>query len=91
MLRIRRLSGLPDAGPDERVFTADELEAAKSIKLFLDAGFSEQAIAQITRVLGEGMARLAATITAVFGNTFLQSGRQRGRRGARDSRRWPNS
>jgi adenylate cyclase len=73
-LRIRRLSGLPDVGPDDAVFTANELEAARSVKLFLDAGFSEQAIAQITRVMGEGMSRLAATITAVFGNTFLQRG-----------------
>jgi adenylate cyclase len=73
-LRIRRLSGLPAVGPDDPVFTSDELEAAKSVKLFLDAGFSEQAIAQITRVLGEGMSRLAATITAIFGNTFLKRG-----------------
>lgn len=73
-LRIRRLSGLPEVGPDDPVFTAEELEAAKSVKLFLDAGLSEQAIAQITRVLGEGMSRLAATITAVFGSTFLQRG-----------------
>jgi adenylate cyclase len=73
-LRIRRLSGLPEVGPDDAVFTNEELEAAKSVKLFLDAGFSEQAIAQITRVLGEGMSRLAATITAIFGNTFLEPG-----------------
>ncbi len=73
-LRIRRLSGLPEVGPDDPVFTAEELEAATSVKLFLDAGFSEPAIAQITRVLGEGMSRLAATITATFGNTFLKRG-----------------
>jgi adenylate cyclase len=73
-LRIRRLSGLPEVGPDDPVFTTEELEAARSVKVFLDAGFSEDAIAQITRVLGEGMSRLAATITAVFGNTFLERG-----------------
>ncbi len=73
-LRIRRLSGLPEVGPDDPVFTAEELEAARSVKLFLDAGFSEDAIAQITRVLGEGMSRLATTITAIFGNTFLERG-----------------
>jgi adenylate cyclase len=73
-LRIRRLSGLPEVGPDDPLFTAEDLEAAKSVKVFLDAGFSEEAIAQITRVLGEGMSRLAATITAIFGNTFLERG-----------------
>ena len=73
-LRIRRLSGLPEVGPEDHVFTAEEVEAAKSVKLFLDAGFSEEAIAQITRVLGEGMSRLAATITAIFANTFLERG-----------------
>ena len=39
---------------------------------------TRSAIVEITRVLGEGMARLAATITAAFAETFLQPRRQRG-------------
>jgi adenylate cyclase len=74
MLRIRRLLGLPEAGPDDRVFGEEEAKAAESTKLFLDAGLGEEAIAEITRVLGEGMARLAATTTAAFVDAFLKAG-----------------
>ena len=51
----------------------------ESTRLFLDAGLGEEAIAEITRVLGEGMARLAATTAAAFVDAFLEAGRQRGR------------
>jgi adenylate cyclase len=74
LLRGRRLLGLPEAGPDERVFAAPDLEAARSIKLFLDAGLAEDAIGEITRVLGETMARLAATVAAAFVDAFLKPG-----------------
>jgi adenylate cyclase len=74
MLRIRRLLGLPEASPDDRVFGEEEAAAAESTRLFLDVGLSEDAIAEITRVLGEGMARLAATTAAAFVDAFLQPG-----------------
>jgi len=74
MTQIRRLWGLPQADPQDRVFSDDEIEAARSTKLFLDAGFDQEAIIETTRVLGEGMARLAATITASFTETFMKPG-----------------
>lgn len=74
VLRIRRLLGLPERDPDERVFTEADAEAAESVKLFLDAGMSEQAIADITRVLGEAMARVAATINGTFAEAFMKPG-----------------
>jgi adenylate cyclase len=74
MARIRRLEGLPQPGPDDRVFSDEDIEAARSTRLFLEAGFDEGRIIEITRVLGEGMARLAATITAAFVETFLEAG-----------------
>jgi len=74
MLRIRRLLGLPEASPDDTVFGEEEAEAAQSTRLFLDAGLGEEAIAEITRVLGEGMARLAATTAAAFVDAFLEPG-----------------
>ena len=74
VLRVRRALGLPDVGPDERVFVDEDIEAARSTKLFLDAGFDERAIIEISRVLGEGMARLSATVTAAFLDTFLAAG-----------------
>ena len=74
MLRIRRLLGLPEASTDDRVFGEEEVDAAKSISLFLEAGLGEESIAEITRVLGEGMARLAATTAAAFVEAFLEPG-----------------
>jgi adenylate cyclase len=72
--RIRRLQGLPEPGPDERVFGEVDLDGLKATKQFLDSGFDQEAIDQITRVLGEAMARLAATVTAAFADTFLEAG-----------------
>jgi len=74
LVRIRRQHGLPEASPDDRVFSDEDVDAARSMKLFLDAGFGEERIDEITRVLGESMARLSATITAAFAETFLEPG-----------------
>lgn len=74
MLRIRRLSGLPEAGPEDRVFGDEDIAAARSTKLFLDTGLTEEAIVEITRVIGEGMSRAAATTTAGFADAFLRPG-----------------
>ncbi len=74
LLRIRRLLGLPEAAADDRVFGEEEVEAAGSTKMFLDVGLGEEAIAEITRVLGEGMVRLAATTAAAFVDAFLEPG-----------------
>jgi adenylate cyclase len=74
VIRIRRILGLPEPDVDDRVFTDEDIEAAQAIRLFLDAGFDEERINEITRVLGEGMARLSATITAAFLETFLEAG-----------------
>jgi len=74
MLRIRRLLGLPEASPADVVFGEEEANAAESTRMFMEAGLSEEAIAEITRVLGEGMARLAATTAAAFVDAFLEPG-----------------
>jgi adenylate cyclase len=74
MLWMRRLLGLPEAGEDDRAFGAADIEAARSTKLFLDAGLAQDALVEVTRVLGEAMARLAATTAAAFVDSFLKPG-----------------
>jgi adenylate cyclase len=74
LIRMRRLSGLAEPGPDERVFSEDDVGAARATKLFIDSGIAEDSINETTAVLGEGMARVTATITAQFLETFLQAG-----------------
>jgi adenylate cyclase len=74
VLRVRRALGLPECGPDDRVFTEDDAAAARSAKTFLDAGLTEDAIAEVTRVLGEAMSRVAATTTGAFADAFMRAG-----------------
>jgi adenylate cyclase len=74
MARIRRQLGLPQPTGEDRVYGDEDVEAAQSMKLFLDAGFGDERVDEITRVLGEGLGRLAATITASFVDTFLEAG-----------------
>jgi adenylate cyclase len=74
LLAIRRSLGLPEGLPGGRVFSQADVEAARSIRTFIEAGFDEEAIAEISRVLGEGMARVSATAGAAFGQTFLRAG-----------------
>jgi adenylate cyclase len=73
-LRVRRAIGFPDVKAGDRVFAEEDIAAAKSLKLFLDAGLPEETILEITRVLGEGTSRLASTITGEFADAFLEPG-----------------
>ena len=72
MARLHRLQGMPEPDPDDRVFSAQDIEAARAMRLFLEAGISEEQVDETTMVLGEGMARLASTIVAHFLQTFLR-------------------
>jgi adenylate cyclase len=74
LLRLRRLLGLPEVDPSEPVFGDEWVEAAESTRLFIEAGLRTDAIAEISRVLGEAMARVAATTTAAFADSFLEAG-----------------
>jgi adenylate cyclase len=72
--RMRRALGLVEPSREDRVFSEQDVEAARATKLVLDSGISEEAVIELTRVLGEGMARFAATIATSFGDTFLHPG-----------------
>ena len=74
VVQVRRALGLVAPAPDDRVFSEEDLAAARGIKLALDAGISADAIIELSRVLGEGMARFAATIAGIFGDAFLHRG-----------------
>jgi adenylate cyclase len=72
--RVRVLLGLPEPGPSDREFSDEDIAAAESQRQFAEVGFDEETIAEITRVLGEAMSRVAAAITAAFVDTFLEAG-----------------
>jgi adenylate cyclase len=74
LTRIRRALGFPTVEPDEPAWSEEDVAAAQSIKRFLDAGMSEDAVVEISRVLGEGMSRLSSTITGAFADAYLKPG-----------------
>ena len=74
MLELRRLLGLSQARPEDRVFSEFDVIQARSIQLFLDAGLDVETLSELTRVLGEAMARVAGSVGAAFADTFLHPG-----------------
>jgi adenylate cyclase len=72
--RLYRLQGLgePDAG--ERAFGEGDVAAARAAQQLLAAGLDEEALGDVVRVLGEGMARLSATVTGAVAGSFLRPG-----------------
>ena len=69
-----RALGMPLADPDDPAFDEDDLEAARQVKLLLDAGLDRDGILEMARVIGEGMARAADTIADVVGRSLLRPG-----------------
>ena len=63
--------GLAVADPDEVVYTDRDLEAAKRIKLILDAGVSREGVIDMARVLGQSLARVAEASRFLMGQSFL--------------------
>jgi adenylate cyclase len=72
--RLFRALGLALPDPDDRVYGEEDVEAGRTVIRFLDAGFGEDTVLEVCRVLGDSMARLAATIGGVVGETLIQPG-----------------
>src|SRR4051812_28917552 len=72
--RMWRALGLAVSEIPERRFTDADLAAAERVKGFLDAGFSEEHILEISRVMSRAMANVAATIGTAFIETYLRPG-----------------
>ena len=66
--------GRPNPGRGERIFTDEDIETARVIKRFVDAGLSRRELLEIGRVLGQGMARTSDAVRRVVGNALLQPG-----------------
>jgi adenylate cyclase len=74
---LRRFSaalGVPYVDPDEPRRTEADLEAAKRIKAFRDAGLPEDGMLQVARTIGMGMARIAEANRELVIRTVVQPG-----------------
>ncbi|MEX0992567.1 MAG: adenylate cyclase regulatory domain-containing protein [Solirubrobacterales bacterium] len=70
LLSLRRASGLPIEDPDEVAFGDLDLEAARAIALFVEAGLPRSGLVEMSRIFGELTARTAAATRALIAETF---------------------
>ena len=66
--------GLPVRPDDEIAYSERDLEAARRLKGFLDAGLPEDGIVEMARVLGQSMSRVAEASRFLIGTTLLSPG-----------------
>jgi adenylate cyclase len=72
LANLTRALGLPIPDNDERVFTDADVEAAKTVGGFLAAGIPEDALLEVTRVLGHSLSQLVAALRSMFGQSFFK-------------------
>ncbi len=74
---LRRFSaalGVPYSDPDEPRGTEEDLEAARRMKAFRDAGLPEDGMLQVARTIGMGTARIAEANRELVIRTLTQPG-----------------
>jgi adenylate cyclase len=74
LARLWRALGMALADPDERVYTAADLEAAKRVRKFGEAGLDDERIIDLSRVASRAMSSVAAAMGAEFARAFLRPG-----------------
>ena len=72
--RFSSALGVPYGDPDEPRGTEADLEAARRIKAFLDAGLPEDGMLQVARTIGMGTARIAEANRELIIRTLTQPG-----------------
>jgi adenylate cyclase len=70
-LRYRQALGLPRPALDERVLTDRDVEALRLLQGFKAAGLPDEGLMEVTRVLGESLSRVAATIRLFLRDALL--------------------
>jgi adenylate cyclase len=66
--------GVPYPDPDERSITEADLDAARRIKAFYDAGLPEEGMMQVARTVGMATARIAEANRDLVTKTLMQPG-----------------
>jgi adenylate cyclase len=66
--------GLPEPDPGEPYFSDEDVKAAKLLNDLRAAGLDDEGILEVTRVIGEGMARVADAGANLVGRSFLRAG-----------------
>lgn len=72
--QLLRAQGRPDPAPRERAYTNEDVELARLVRRFVDAGLPRDGIVEIARVLGQGTSQVAETVRHRVGTVLLQPG-----------------
>jgi adenylate cyclase len=72
--RIWRALGMAQPPEDRKIFTEDDLNAAKASKEFLDAGIPEDELLQLSRTMSQSMSNIAAAVGGAFAEALIQEG-----------------
>jgi adenylate cyclase len=74
LLRQWQALGLPLPSEDEAAFSEEDVEAARRLKAFLAAGLPEEGVLRSARVIGMGMAQVAAASRELVGEALMKPG-----------------
>src|SRR4051794_20914556 len=66
--------GHPNPRPREKRYSDDDVEVAKILRRFLDAGLSRDGVLDASRVIGHSMARTAAAVRELAGDALIEPG-----------------
>lgn len=66
--------GIPNTAPEERSLTEADLDAARRMKAFREAGLPEEGLLQAARTIGMGTARIAEANRELIVRTLMQPG-----------------
>ena len=72
--RFSAALGVPYGDPDERSLTDQDVDAARRMKAFRDAGLPEDGMLQVARTIGMGMSRIAEANREIIVKTLMQPG-----------------
>lgn len=71
---LMRASGRPEPRPRERIFTDEDIELARLVAEFLDAGLPRKEVLEVSRVVGQAMAQTAEALRRMVGDALLEPG-----------------
>ena len=67
----RRALGLPQVSSDEKLFSDEDVEAARQLRGFVEAGLDEEGVEEVARVVGESMQRVARAVAELTATSLL--------------------
>jgi adenylate cyclase len=72
--RYQRALGVRVPGPSERVLTEHDLELARLVRGFIDAGLPEEGILEAARVIGLAMSQVARAVSQLVAESVVRAG-----------------